>query len=161
MQQQKGFTLLELLVTMAVIVILAGIAYPAYENNVVQSRRSDAQGALQGLAQAMERFYTENGTYDGAAGTQATPATTGAPWIFSSKSPIDGSETFYNLTIVSATGNAYVLKAAPVGAQDGDGALVLKSTGQRGWDSDNSGNGDLGTSPNEVGTAEWCWKKTC
>lgn len=157
MQQQKGFTLIELMIVLVVITLLASIAYPAYQNNVTQSRRSDAQAALQGFAQAMERFYTEKGTYVGAAGTSGTPATTGAPWIFSTKSPIDSAETFYNLSILSASANAYVITASPTGVQAGDGVLVLKSTGQRGWDRDNSGV----TAAGDVGTTEWCWKKTC
>jgi len=156
--QQKGFTLIELMVVVVIIGILVGIAYPAYQDNVTRSRRADAQAALQGLAQAMERFYTENGTYAGAAGSSASPVNTGAPWIFSSKSPIDGSQTFYNLSILSASSSSYVINASPVGAQAGDGTLVLKSTGRRGWDRDNSG---LGASPNEVSSIEWCWKESC
>lgn len=164
MRKIVGFTLIELMIVVAIVAILAAVAYPSYQNNIVKSRRADAQAALQGLAQAIERFYTSNGTYVGAGSAGGGGNTTGAPTIFSAKSPIDGSQTFYNLVIHAADTNSYVLAAEPVGAQAGDGVLVLKATGQRGWDRNNTSNGQassLGTSPAEVETTEWCWKSSC
>ena len=150
MKAAKGFTLIEIMIVVAIVAILAAIAYPSYQESIRKSRRSDAQAALQGLAQAMERFYTSNGTYDGAA---VGPATTGAPAIFSTKSPIDGSQTFYNLTINAAAANSYELLATPIGDQAADGVLGLKSTGVRGWSRD--GDAD----PFEAG--ETCWETSC
>ncbi len=142
MKRSVGFSLIELVIVIAIISILAAVAMPSYLGNVKKGRRSDAQGALQGLAQAMERHYTENGSYEGASGTSGVPADTGAPRIFSTKSPIDGSDTIYNLWIQDATATSYVLVATPVGSQEEDGMLMLSSTGQRAWDSDNSLSGD-------------------
>lgn len=151
--QQRGFTLIELLIAVALVGILASIAYPSYTDHVRKTRRADAQGALMGLSNAMERFFTQNSTYLGAAGTQAVPLATGAPWIFYTQSPIDGGTPYYNLTIQVATATTYTLQATPINAQAQDGILELDSTGARRWDRDND------TNPNEAG--ENCWEKTC
>lgn len=138
MRKIKGFTLVELMVVVAIIGILAGIAYPSYQDSVTKSRRVDAQGVLMGFANAMERYFTENNTYLGAAGTAGTPANTGSPRIFSTQSPIDGSTVYYNLIIQAATASTYNLRATPTGAQTGDGVLEINSTESKGrWDHDN------------------------
>ncbi len=135
----RGFTLIELMITVAIIAILASIALPAYQNSVAKARRADAQGALMGLANAMERLFTTNSSYLGAAGTQASPANTGSPWVFSTVSHVDGGTASYNLTISAATANTFTLTATPTGPQAGDGIMTLSSTGVRRWDEDNNG----------------------
>lgn len=161
MKYKQGFTLIELLIAIAIISLLAGIAYPSYQESVLKSRRVDAQSSLQGLSQALERWYTTEGTYSGAATANTD---TGSPAIFSTKSPIDGSGTYYNLKIHSASALAYVIAAEPVGSQSGNGILILKSTGARGWDVDDSAGGvvsGLGTSPDELDSTEMCWQSSC
>ena len=153
MKRSKGFSLIELMIVIAVIAIIAAIALPSYQESVKKTRRSDAQGALLGFAQAMERFYTDNGTYVGAAGTVGTPTATGAPFIFSTKSPVDGGITYYNLKINAAAAASYTLYAEPVNAQAGNGNLGLKSTGRRGWDKN--------TNDDPFDAGETCWKSSC
>jgi len=128
MNKQKAFTLIELMVTVAIVGILASIAYPNYQDSVRKSRRADAKGVLLGLANAMERYFTVNNKYTGAA---AGGADTGAPTIFSATSPVDGGTAYYNLTISAATASTYTLNAAPTGAQVNDkcGTLTLTHTG--------------------------------
>jgi type IV pilus assembly protein PilE len=129
--QQNGFTLIELMVTVAIVGILAGIAYPSYQDSVMKSRRADAKGALLGLANAMERHFTARNTYLGAG---TIDGDTGSPTIFSATSPVDGGTPYYNLTINAATASAYTLHAVPTGAQANDkcGTLSLTQTGVRG-----------------------------
>lgn len=62
----KGFTLIELMVVIAVITILAMVAYPAYTNQLIKVRRNDARVALLALAQAQERYFTIEGHYASA-----------------------------------------------------------------------------------------------
>ncbi|MGC8732116.1 MAG: type IV pilin protein [Halothiobacillaceae bacterium] len=66
MKSSKGFTLIELMIAVAIVGILAAIAYPSYQQYVLKTRRAAAQGCLQELAQWMERYYTSNMTYANA-----------------------------------------------------------------------------------------------
>lgn len=129
--QQAGFTLVELMIVVVIVAVLAAVALPSYQDSVRKSRRADAEAALQQFRQAMERFYTQRYSYQGAA---AGGSDTGAPAVFSTKSPIEGNDTFYNLTISDATNNTFTLTATPVGTQAEDqcGALTLTNTGVRG-----------------------------
>lgn len=114
MLKTKGFTLIELMIAVAILGILAGIAYPSYQDSVRESRRADAKGALLGFANSMERYYTENNTYVGA--------------------PVNASTAYYTLTINKADVRSYELHATPQGSQVDDkcGTLSLTQTGVRG-----------------------------
>ena len=63
MNTRSGFTLIEVMVVVAIIGILSAIAYPLYNSQIEKSRRSDARVALLEIAQAQERFFTMNGFY--------------------------------------------------------------------------------------------------
>ena len=117
MNKQKGFSLIELMITVAIVGILASIAYPSYQDSVMKSRRADAKGALLGLANTMERNFTTSNSYVGV-----TPTNT----------------DYYTITI-TATASSYTLSAAPAGAQANDncGTLMLTHTGVK-CPSDNS-----------------------
>lgn len=131
MKKANGFTLIELMIVVAIIGILAAIAYPSYQDSVRKSRRGDCAGALAGLANAMERHFTINNTYLGAA---AGGANTGAPSVYSTQCPVDGGTPTYNLTISVATATTYTIQAAPTGTQASDdcGTLTLTNTGVKG-----------------------------
>lgn len=136
-QTQSGFTLIELMITVAIVGILAAIALPSYQDSVRKSRRADAKSALLGLANAMERHFTVNNTYCDAGGTggahtcgDATINDTGTASVYT----IDPSTAnYYGITIFSASLSAYELRAAPAGAQATDkcGTLTLKHTGEK------------------------------
>ncbi|MEX2475647.1 type IV pilin protein [Marinobacter sp.] len=137
-KDQKGVTLIELMIVVVIIGIIATIAYPSYSEHVRKTKRSDGQGALMGLAGAMERHYASNNSYEGAA---AGGADTGAPGIYPDEAPLDGNQKYYDLTIQSVNATSFTLRAAPKGAQAGDGMLELDSTGARRWDRENDGFG--------------------
>lgn len=123
----KGFTLIELMIGVAIVGILASVAVPSYLSFFRKGNRAEAQGALVTFANAMEQWRLQNGTYLGAA---ADGADTGSPTIFSTVVPISGqSTTTYNLTISAATATTYTLTATAVGSQAADGNLSLTSTG--------------------------------
>ncbi|UDL04370.1 type IV pilin protein [Marinobacter sp. CA1] len=132
--QSRGFTLIEIMIVVAIAGILAAVAFPAYQSSVEKGRRSDAQAALTAFGVAMERYYTDNrNSYLGAA---RNGADTGVPDIFATEAPLEGSTKFYDLTIGAATRNSYTLVATPKGAQAGDGNLRLFSNGVREWQRD-------------------------
>lgn len=133
-RNQVGFTLIELMIVVAIIGIISAIALPSYQKNVERTRRSDAQSALMGLAAAMERAYTINGTYEGNTVGDNDDKGTPLPAFFPSEAPIDSGAKFYDLRISYTTNpQSYTVYALPKGVQANDGPMLLTSTGQRGW----------------------------
>lgn len=124
----QGFTLIELMIVVVIVAILAAIAVPSYRAHVVKANRADAMAVLQSFAQAMERYYAQNNTYDGAA----------AGTVFPAQSPIEGAAR-YTLSIEAADASTYTLRATPVtgGTQVDDGYLEITNTGLRSWNRNN------------------------
>lgn len=125
--RQKGFTLIELMIAVAIVGILTSVGYPSYQNYIRKAKRVEAQGALVSFATAMEQWRVENnGKYSGAVATD----------IFAAQVPTDESGTkTYDLDFYETpTDMAYKLKAVPVAPQDSDecGTLTLDSTGVKG-----------------------------
>lgn len=124
--QSKGFSLVELMVAIAVIGILAAVALPSYQDNVRQSNRTVAKTILYENAQFMERFYTENTRYDVTPGGVAVAL----PFV---QSPRTGAIQ-YNITLQAVANASFTLQAVPAGSMAGDvcGTLTLTNTGVQG-----------------------------
>lgn len=123
MPKHSGFTLIELMIVVAIIGILAAIAYPSYQNHVEKTRRSVAQADLMELAQWMERRYTASYDYRDVTDNPELPF---------DESPRDSNATFYNISFDGdVQRNSFTLQAEPTGPQASDscGTLTLDSTG--------------------------------
>jgi len=130
----RGFSLIELMVVLAVVGIITLWAYPSYAERVRATHRIEAQGGLVEAAQWLERHYTLHGRYPQAvqgaggglpAGLRAMPRRPDAP-------------PRYHLVFLELTAHAYVLAAQPVGSMglDACGAFTLDHRGvrsQRDW----------------------------
>lgn len=109
---QGGFTLIELMIVVAIVGILAAIAIPNYTEYVRKSRRSDAKSSILEVTQRLERYYTEHARYTTSFIDIGYPAAV-----------LDSSQGYYRLTIVAgATGiaSSYTVTATAQGSQVSD-----------------------------------------
>lgn len=137
----RGFSLLELLIALAILAVLAAITVPSYAEYIVRSRRFEARAGLLEAAHWMERWRTERGRYDDAASADRPPP--GFPW---SQIPPVGVPN-YTVTVV-ATAATYRITATATRAMAADvcESLSIDETGQR-------------TFTGVRGTAEVCWTR--
>ena len=118
--QHQGFTLIELMIVVAIVGILAAVAYPSYAEYIRRGHRAEARAGLLQAAQWMERAATAKGTYPLEADFPAALKTV--------------PNNRYDVSIASADGATFTLTATPKGAQVGDkcGNYTLANTGLRG-----------------------------
>lgn len=137
MRNTKGFTLIELMIVVAIVAILAAIAIPNYQRYILQSHRTDAINALMDLASRESRFYTRNNAYTDNMvdlGYATTPTVS-----------IGGGR--YTLSASAVPTTMFTLTAAPTttGGQDTDTCGTYTYT-------------DLGVKKS-AGTLSSCWKQ--
>lgn len=118
----RGMTLIELMVAVAVVAILAGVAYPSYVRHVVRSYRASAQTVLSDIAQRQQQFLVDN------RGFAATPGALGV-----NVPPEVAARYSFEITVDSSMPPAYTATATPLAgtAQEVDGALSITSEGSR------------------------------
>jgi type IV pilus assembly protein PilE len=123
----SGFTLVEVMVVVAIIGILSAIAIPSYSDYVRRSQRAEARTILLEAAQFMQRFYSANDRYDRSRAGAVVALPTALQLVPT------GSAARYAISLSSVSTTAYTLQAAPLGSMAGDkcGTFTLTSVGRR------------------------------
>ena len=132
MYDQKGVTLIELMIAVVVVAILLSVAYPSYQSFIEQARRSDAMSSLLDAQLEQEKFRANNTTYASSVASLGVPSLS------------DGG--FYSISVTSFGTVSFLVTATPSGAQASDdcGTFVIDQAG-----------------PNHTGTNadEDCWQR--
>lgn len=121
-KSNQGFTLIELMIAVAIIGILAAIAYPSYRDFVRRGHQTEAQGQIMEFAAALEAHKAKNFSYSGAS--------------VSALAPTLNSNPHYSTNLALSNGNqGFTITASPSSAlMSGMPTLTLDSTGSASWD---------------------------
>ncbi|MEM7053484.1 MAG: type IV pilin protein [Pseudomonadota bacterium] len=123
---QKGFTLIELMIAVAILAIILGIAIPSYQQWVIETNRAEGKAVTMQTAQTLERCFTRFSSY------------ADANCSIQNNDMITSENDRYTVTVVTAA-NTFNLTAAPARADPECGSLTLDHRGQRG----ESGTGEV------------------
>lgn len=132
----SGFTLIELMIVVAVIGILAALAIPAYQQSLRNGGRAEAQSLLLQVAANQERFYSDNNSYSANANPLVAPAV----------ATITSEKGLYQVAVAACGGgtiaNCFIATATPQGNQIADSCttLTITNTGLKGASGDTAAN---------------------
>lgn len=118
---QLGVTLIELMIVVAVVAILAAIAYPSYRNQIIKSHRAEAKTELLEIQVAQEKYFLQNNQYGSLVDLGLS---TGADYLT--------PNGYYKISFTEQSATAYTVKATGQGSQADDatcGDFTISSTG--------------------------------
>ncbi|OGW51466.1 MAG: hypothetical protein A2Z50_03510 [Nitrospirae bacterium RBG_19FT_COMBO_42_15] len=169
--REKGFTLIELMVVVAILAILAAVAIPVYMNYVYRARMAEATTNISGIRTLQESLFAENNIYSFPGGVApnnccaqapgGAPTSATRPWVAAnllSWNPLGfaptGSATFYTYAVNSASAGATSLTIGAQGDLDADTnihvfAMAIGTTGP-----DPTGFGANNITPVNIGVIE-------
>lgn len=150
--KERGFTLIELMITVAIIGVLSAIAYPSYTSSILKGKRAQGRTALIALLQQQERYFTERNCYLGFTTASTSVATASAPNPAAACGGVTaGSVPFKTFSGDNLANSSYLLSAdvcpagggtlsiaecvrvvaTPIGVDSSVGTLSITSTGTK------------------------------
>lgn len=118
-----GFTLMEVMIVVAIVAILTVVAVGSYRNQAVRANRAAAVGFMMEVANKQEQFLLDNRAYAGSLAALGMDP------------PPDEVDDHYGVTVVAPTATTYTITATPEGAQLSDdtdcGTLTMTQTGSK------------------------------
>lgn len=151
--REAGFTIIELMIVVAIIGLLAGIGVPSYKEYVNKSKRAEGKAALTAAAARLERYYSLNNCYPSSS--CGSPAATDSPSALTAAgiqgfSGESSTKAYYNISVTFAA-QTFTLTASPKSPYTDAkcGNLTLSNTGRK-WTQSN------GTT-DDVSRVDGCW----
>jgi len=131
-RNERGFTLIDLVIAMAIVAILTRIALPSYQAYIVRASRQAAQSELVALANAQEKIFLNSNAYTANVTTAYTGQSSGGLGVTSGNT----KDNRYAIT-AAATATTFTLTATPASGtpQAGDGVLTINEQSVRTWGS--------------------------